>query len=169
MLGTTDIPGEFRQASLNEPLAIQIGDTVQVVGSQVIITRAGNVVAVRLITGSIEAAPLGAERNEVIDRVQFFWRPRMSGQIATLGNVYKNTSTGALRFDFGSGTQLEFADYEAAMQATDYIDSTPQLAQDMLIRKTLVNSPDQTNLETCIGAQCSVDAKANVPLVLTIE
>lgn len=169
MIGSTNIPGEFRQAALNEPLAVQIGDTVQVVGNQVIVSREGQVVSVRVITGEVEAAPLGAERNEVIDKVLFFWRPRVSGQITTLVQVTKNTSTGALLFGFANGNQLEFNDYEQAMATTDYIDSTPQLAQDILIRKTLVNSPDQTNLETCIGAQCAIDMAANVPVVLTIE
>jgi len=169
LIGSTNIPGEFRQAALNEPLPVQIGDTVQVVGNQVIATRNGQVVAVRLMTGQIEPAPLGAERNEVIDRVVFFWRPRMPGQITTLTKVTKNTTTGALRFDFANGSQIEADGYEQAMSATDYIDSTPQLAQDILIRKTLINSPDQTNLETCIGAQCAIDMAANVPIVLTIE
>ena len=93
----------------------------------------------------------------------------MSGQITTLIQVTKNTSTGALLFGFANGNQLEFADYEGAMQATDYIDASPQLTQDLLIRKTLINSPDQTNLETCLGAQCAIDIAANVPIVLTIE
>ena len=169
MIGSTNIPGEFRQASLNEPLAVQVGDTVQVVGNQVIVSRAGNVVATRLMTGEVETVPLGAERNEILDRVMFFWRPRVSGQITTLTQVTKNTSTGALLFGFANGNQLEFNNYEQAMSSTDYIDSAPQLAQDILIRKTLVNSPDQTNLETCLGAQCAIDMAANVPVVLTIE
>lgn len=169
MIGTTNIAGEFRQAALNEPLAVAVGDTVQVVGNQVIVSRNGSVIAVRLITGQIEAAPLGAERDEVIDRVMFFWRPPVAGIIVTLTSVIKNQATGVVRFRFSDGSEREYANDAAAKAEVEYLDTEATTAQDALIHKTFRNSPDGTNLENMVGASFSVDFFADRPFVLTQE
>jgi hypothetical protein len=169
VLGTTNTPGEFRQAALDTPLPVQIGDTVQVVGNQVIVSRAGSVVAVRSITGTFEPAPLGAERNELIDRVVFFWRPPVTGVVVTLVDVVKNTATGSITMKYSNGNQVEYTGGEQIKTTTDYLDTDPEVAQDILARKTILNSPDETNLTTCIGGKCSMDFTANAPVTLTLE
>jgi hypothetical protein len=166
LLGSTNIAGEFRQAALNEPFAVQIGDTVQVVGNQVIVSRNGSVVSVRLITGEIEAAPLGAERNEVIDRVLFFWRPPVAGTVVTLTDVTKNTSTGSVTFKFSNGDQREFAGLEQAVSETNYIHTQPTLAEDILIAKSAALSPDGTDLHQLVGVKCAVDVNALQPVTV---
>lgn len=166
MIGTTNIAGEFRQAALNEPMAVSVGDTVHVVGNQVIVSRNGSVIAVRLITGALEAAPLGAERDEVIDRVVFFWRPPVAGTIVTLTDVVKNTSTGSITFKFSSGSQREFESLEQAISETDYIHTEPTLAEDILISKTIALSPDGTDLHQLVGVKCAIDINANQPVTV---
>lgn len=166
VIGTTNIPGEFRQAALNEPLAVLVGDTVHVVGNQVIVSRNGYVVSVRLITGEIEAAPLGAERNEVIDRVLFFWRPPVSGTVVTLTDVTKNTSTGSVTFRFSNGDLREFATLEQAVSETNYIHTQPTLAEDILIAKSAALSPDGTDLHQLVGVKCAVDVNAIQPVTV---
>jgi hypothetical protein len=160
--------GEFRQITI-APMVIMPGDVRQIVGNQLLIIRDNTVIATYDLSQSSEPVSLEVFSPELISKLIYFKEKRMSGQIATLTKVTKNITTGALRFDFANGNQIEAADYDQAMAATDYIDSTVQLAQDILIRKTLINSPDQTNLETCIGAQCAIDMAANVPIVLTID
>ena len=145
------------------------GDVRQIVGNQLLIIRHNVVIATYNLNQSSEPASLDVLSPELVSKLIFFKENRVSGQITTLTQVTKNTSTGALLFGFANGAQLEFTGYEQAMSETDYIDSNAKLVQDILIRKTLVNSPDQTNLETCIGAQCAIDMAANVPVVLTIE
>ena len=142
---------------------------MQVVGNQVIVTRAGHVVAVRLITGEVEAAPVVAQQSEVLTRVLFFWRPPVAGVVATLTDVLKNTSTGVLRFRFSNGNEREFTGGAQALSLTDYLDTSPGLAEDILIRKTLVNSPDETNVTTMVGGKCSIDMNANAPVTVTVD
>jgi hypothetical protein len=169
IIGSTSIPGEFRQAALNEPLVVQVGDTVQVIGNQVIVTRGSNVVATRFMTGEVETVPLGAEQNEVLDRVMFFWRPKMPGVVATQLPPRKNTTTGAITFPYSDGNELEFSSGQQALDATAYLDTDNTVAKHFLIRKTLLNSPDETNLTTMVGATCTIDCNATQPVSVTTE
>lgn len=170
MIGTVaGLKGEFRQVSLNESIVVLPGDTASISGNQMIVTRNGQVVAVRILTGEAVIVPLGADYQEVIDRVMYFWRAPVAGIVATLTNVVKNLTTGAIRFDFSNGSQREFANGAAAIAETDYLDTSPTIAEDVLIRKTLVNSPDETNLHTVVGGKCSIDMNANNPVTLTID
>jgi hypothetical protein len=166
MIGTTNIPGEFRQAALSEPVLIQPGDTVRVVGNQVIVTRNNAVVAVRLITGEIEAAPVAAESSELLNRVLFFWRPPVAGTVVTLIDVTKNTSNGSVTFKFSNGNNREFAGLEQAVSETNYIHTEPTLAEDILIAKSAALSPDGTNLHQLVGVKCAVDVNALQPVTV---
>lgn len=139
------------------------------VGNQVIVSRAGNVVAVRLIVGETETVPPAASQEEILTRVLYFWRPPVAGVVATLTDVLKNTSTGVLRFRFSNGNEREFTGGAQAILSTDYLDTSPGLAEDILIRKTLVNSPDETNLTTMVGGKCSIDMNANAPVTVTVD
>lgn len=161
--------GEFRQQSLDSPFVAEIGDQALVTGGTITFLRNGVVVGVRHLTGIETAVPLGNEQQQVIDKIIFFKGVPIVGQVATLIDVVKNTTTGSLRFVFSNGDEREFVDAAEAMSTTDAIDTTPELAQNMLIRKTLFNSPDQTNLRTCVGGKCSIDMNANNPVTLTIE
>jgi hypothetical protein len=166
VLGTTDIPGEFRQAALDAPVSIQAGDTVQVVGNQVIVTRNNAVVAVRAITGEIEAAPVAAEHSELLNRILFFWRPPVAGTVVTLTDVTKNTSTGSVTFKFSNGDQREFTGLEQAVTETNYIHTQPTLAEDILIAKSAALSPDGTDLHQLVGVKCAVDVNALQPVTV---
>lgn len=91
----------------------------------------------------------------------------MPGIVSTLTDVVRSGEI--IRFKFAGGTEREFADLPTALAAVEYLDTTEETTQDVLILKTLRNSPDGANLENILGAQCSADFNANSPLVLTVE
>jgi hypothetical protein len=139
-----------------------------VIGSQLVITRNGSVIATRKIVGPHVAAPLGADHNESINHVLYFWRPPVAGKMATMTNVRKS-ATGAITFDYSDGIQLEFTSGANVIEVTDYIDTDPTLAQHILARKALLNSPDETNIETMVGATCAIDCNATQPVSVRID
>lgn len=166
MLGTVQgLTGEFRKASLNSPVVVLVGDIATVIGNQLVITRDGAVVATRFIESQESPVPLGAEQVETINHILYFWRPPVQGIIVTLADVTKNTANGEISFTFQNTTR-SFSNVAQIRDATDYIDTQDKLAQDILIRKTIINSPDETNLTTMVGKKCAIDIQANVPFTV---
>jgi hypothetical protein len=168
ILAPTD-KGEFRAMSLDSPVVVMPGDTCRVVGNQLLVIRGGNVIATRNLTGPETSAPLTITEQKTIESAIFFRRDPVAGVVATLTNVIKNTTTGSIRFQFSNGNEQEYPDGAAAISGTDYLDTTSKTAEDVLIRKTMLNSPDETNLTTVVGGKCSIDFNANAPVTLTIE
>lgn len=93
----------------------------------------------------------------------------MSGSMATLLTPRKNLGSGIITFPFSDGDSIEIPSGAAGMELTNYIDTTNVLAKHILIRKTLLNSPDETNLTTMVGATCAVDCNANQPMSVRVD
>lgn len=166
--------GEFRQIEFSPPLTLQVGDEVLQVGSQLTVIRAGVVVATRTLSGigSVVDGPVQAEQE--VSSVLYFRSYPVAGVIVTLIDVIKNNTTGTIRFKFANGSDREFPDFtsilsDASSISIEGIDSTPALAENMLILKTIRNSPDGANLENMIGASVAIDFNANVPVVMTVD
>lgn len=168
ILAPTD-KGEFRAVALDLPVMVQPGDECRVVGQQLLILRNGNVIATRNLTGPDTAAPLAVTEAKLIDSAIFFRRTPVPGVVSTLTAVVKNLSTGSITFKFSNGNEQEFPSGASAIALTDYLDTTNEVAEHILIRKTMLNSPDETNLTTVVGGKCSIDFNANAPVTLTIE
>ena len=158
--------GEFRQVEI-QPVSLQPGDQVQQVGHQLIVTRNGQVVATRELSGDSASVPNAIEAYQVIDKAIFFRSYPVAGIQSTITGAVRNPN-GSVMFSFASGSQREFTSVEQALSQVQYLDAEPATAEDMLILKTLRRSPDGANLENCVGAQVSVDFNANEELVLTI-
>lgn len=158
--------GEFRQVEI-QPVSLQPGDLVQQVGNQLIITRNGQVIATRELSGDSVSVPTAIEAHQVIDKAIFFRSYPVAGIQSTITGAVRNPN-GSVMFSFASGSQREFTSVEQALTQVQYLDAEAATAEDMLILKTLRRSPDGANLENCVGAQVSVDFNANEELVLTI-
>lgn len=161
--------GEFRRIALDSQIVIQAGDSINVVGSQIIVTRAGVVVGTRNLVGPDVAIPVTADHQQVISSAVFFRRYPVAGKLSTMIAVEKNTSSGSITFSYSDGTQLEFASGASVIEATDYIDTEPTLGQHILARKAMLNSPNETNLETMVGATCAIDCNATQPVSIRID
>ena len=92
----------------------------------------------------------------------FYREERMPGIISTLVDVVRSGEI--IRFRFAGGTEREFADLPTALGAVEYLDVDETTTQDVLILKTLRNSPDGANLENMVGGSCSSDFNADDPL-----
>lgn len=97
----------------------------------------------------------------------FLVEQNMPGIISTLTDVVRAGEV--IRFKFAGGTEREFADLPSALAAVEHLDTDETVTQNVLILKTIRNSPDGANLENILGASCSADFNANNPLVLTVE
>ena len=102
---------------------------------------------------------------ETIDTL--FLETAMPGQNVSMTQVRENQTTGVIIVDFSSGTQLEFASWEAVGEIAANIDSTPELAEKILLGKAYRASPDGTNKTTQIGASVSTNLLAAEPIVYT--
>lgn len=160
--------GEFRQLAI-EPLVVQPGDSVQQIGHQLIVTRDGNVVATRDLTGESASAPTTVTESQVVSSAIFFRSLPVAGVLATLLSPSRNNATGIITFPFSDGDSIEIASIEEGMSATNYLDTNNIIAKHVLIRKTLLNSPDGTDLHTMVGATCSMDCNANQPMSVRID
>lgn len=167
ILAPTD-KGEFRAVSLDSPVVVMPGDSCQVVGNQLLIIRNGNVIATRNLTGPDVAASLEVTEQRLIESAIFFRRKPVAGVVATLTGVHKAPS-GIISFRFSNGNEIQFASGADAITQTDYLDTTTEVAEHVLIRKTMLNSPDETNLTTVVGGKCSIDFNANAPVTLTVD
>ena len=161
--------GEFRRLNLNQSVTVQPGDLATVIAGQLVITRNGQAVATRDIVGPEISVPLEATESEPINHIFFFRSKPVSGKLSTMTSVQKNTLTGAITFGFSDGTQLEFSSGASVIENTDYIDTDPTLGQHILARKAMLNSPDETNLETMVGATCAIDCNATQPVSIRID
>jgi len=157
--------GEFLQVAI-EPLAVQPGDSVQQVGNQLIVTRGGQVVAIRNLTGDTASVSSIVESGQVIDRAIFFRSYPVPGQSQVLQSVNRNTATDEVSFNFADGNSSIFPSWEQAKQDLQALDSTPEFAQKILMYKSIANSPDGTNMTTMVGVQCAVNFQAAVPIAL---
>lgn len=98
---------------------------------------------------------------------EFFLETAMPGQNVSMTRIRENQATGAITVDFSSGTQMEFGSWEAVGEIADAIDSTPDLAQQILLGKAFRESPDGTNKTTQLGASVSTNLLASDPIVYT--
>jgi hypothetical protein len=96
-----------------------------------------------------------------------FMEVDMPGQNVSMTNVRENQTTGVILVDFSSGTQLEFQSWEAVGEIADNLDSTPDMAEKILLGKAFRASPDGTNKRTQIGASVSTNLLASEPIVYT--
>jgi len=88
------------------------------------------------------------------------------GQSQVLNDVQRNTATGEVTFIFADGNSISFPSWELAKQELQVLDSSPELAQKILMYKAVTNSPDGTNMTTMNGVNCSVNFNASVPIAL---
>ena len=160
--------GEFRQVAI-QPLAVQSGDSIRQIGNQLIVTRDGQVIATRELSGESVSVTSIIDDSQVISSAIFFRSLPVSGVLATLLAPHKNNATGIITFPFSDGDSIELASIEEGMTVTNYLDTNNVIAKHVLIRKTLLNSPDGTDLHTMVGATCSMDCNANQPMSVRID
>lgn len=160
--------GEFRQITI-APMVILPGDVRQIVGNQLLIIRNNTVIATYDLSQSSTPVSLDVLSPELVSQLIYFQEKPIMGQVVTLTDVRKNTATGSITFQFSNGSNREFSDAAQILSETNYLDTAPGVAEDMLIRKTIVNSPDETNLHTMVGAKCSIDLSANQPVTVTVD
>lgn len=159
--------GQWRQSALATPLSLLPGDTLEVTANQTIVQkRGGNIVAQSAFgMPGAAVAPSSILSHQMLSSLFFYQEQVMPGVIETLTSVNIDPS-GTIRFGF-DGTELEFTNLAAALESVEGIDTTPSLARQMLVLKTLRNSPDGTNLENMLGGSCSIDFQASTPVVVT--
>lgn len=100
-------------------------------------------------------------------RFAFYKEEQMAGQNIAMTAVAKDDSTGSITYSFSNGAEKEFASFAAVKDSVAYIDTTPDVAIDTLIAKSVKNSPDGTNLENMVGASMAINLSADIPFVLT--
>lgn len=155
----------IRRYEVSPPFDHQAGDRYERAGKTVRQVRGGLTVATRAVT---EVVPLAAQWHVGGSSVnEFFEEFHMPGVVQTLVDVIKSNATGVIRFKFADGTEREFPDFEALSAQAAYLDTEGETAQDMLILKTVRNSPDGANLENMVGGSVAIDFSANTPVSLT--
>ena len=159
---------DWQSTAISPPLNLIVGDTITHVGNQIVVTRSGVVVETRTIGALAAVSETVAESQTITSAIFLRMRP-VSGVVATLIDVSKNTSTGAITGLFSDGNSLEFANGAQIMSETDYIDTDNVLCKHVLMRKTMLNSPDETNLTTMVGATCTVDCNATQPMSVRVD
>lgn len=92
--------------------------------------------------------------------------PKMPGIVAVNTGVAIGVD-GSITFSFSDGQSKEFADLAQLAFELSSIDTDVDMAKKMLCLKAYRNSPDGANMTTMVGASCSIDFNADVPVVLT--
>lgn len=151
--------------TIDPPLVKLAGDVVAINGRTLQQWRDGQLVrSVNLVE---------PERLETVETVgsetitSLYLEVGMPGQNVSMTQVRENQSTGVIIVDFSSGTQLEFANWEAVGEIAANIDSTSDLAEKILLGKAYRESPDGTNKTTQLGASVSTNLLAANPIVYT--
>jgi len=163
----TSKKGEFRQIAISPPLSLQVGDVVLSDDLTLSVIRGGVVVETRTIGATSAPVDPAVDVAQTVSSLLFFRSFPVPGIIQTCTDVIVNQSTGVVRVKFANGDEREFATFTDMAAAVAYVDSDPELAQDMLIRKLVANSPDGANMENMVGGSISLDFFAATPVVLT--
>ncbi len=158
--------GEFRQITI-EPMVVMRGDVLQIVGSQLLIIRDNTVIATYDLTTNSEVASTEILVPELISKLIFFKERAVPGQSQVIQSVSRpNSETDEVSFNFADGNSIIYPSWETAKQELSVLDSSPEFAQKILMYKSIVNSPDGTNMTTLVGVQCAVNFQAAVPIAL---
>lgn len=161
----TDNKGTFYTAPLSQPVSIQVGDQVLVENGQLIVVRAGVVVATRSI-GTAQVADTAAQFNELVSSVVFFRSHPVAGQSVVLNRVTENATTGVITFIYADGTGVEYPSWADVGSLLGVMDQQPELAQQIIALKSFRNSPDGANKTTMVDVQCAVNFDAGTPIAL---
>lgn len=127
--------------------------------------RGGALIATATLAIIEQVTAIQVVGGEKLDSI--FLEVAMPGQNVSMTNVRENQNTGAISISFSSGTNVEFGSWEAVGEIADSIDSTPDLAEKILLGKAFRASPDGTNKTTQIDASVSTNLLASVPIVYT--
>ena len=160
-----DNKGKFYTAPLNQPVSIQVGDQVLVENSQLIVVRAGIVVATRLI-GTAQVADTAAQFDESVSSIIFYKGNPVAGQSVVLNRVTENATTGVITFIYSDGTGVEYPSWAAVGSQLGVMDQEPVLAREIIALKSFRNSPDGSNKTTMVDVQCAVNFDAGTPIAL---
>lgn len=156
----------WQTAAIDPPLTVLAGDVISEFGGQLLVTRGGVVVETRTIGPVTTVAAVVTEPSTIRSAVFLKVKP-MPGQNVSCTQVRENASTGAVTFDFSSGSNREIADWAGVEFIANSLDSNPTLAEDILIGKAFRASPDGANKTTQVGAQVSVNLTADNPVIYT--
>lgn len=159
--------GEFRQITFSPPITLQIGDKVDQIGNQIVVTRASVVVATRTLSGIGSLVDGPAQASQSVSSVLYFRSYPVIGQNVSMTRVTENTSTGVVTLWYSNGNSTEYADWESVGAVANSIDSDPEMAQKLLAMKAYRASPDGSNKTTQVGASISVNGLADIPVVYT--
>ncbi len=165
MVLSSSAKGAFYQATLNQPVVLQVGDLVLQDGNQISIVRNGVIVATRTF-GPATLADTAATSVESISKVVFFRSNPVAGQSVVLVSVTENPATGVIRFRYSNGNEREYANWADVGVQRGPMDQEPALAEDILAYKSFVNSPDGTNKTTMLDVNCAVNFEAGTPIAL---
>lgn len=149
--------------TINPPIVKQAGDVIKIVGKRLEQWRGPMLIRSVDLTAPQKLLEIATVGGEVIS--ELFLEVGMPGQNVSMTQVRENQTTGVIIVDFSSGTQLEFASWDAVGEIAANIDSTPDLAEKILLGKAYRESPDGTNKTTQIGASVSTNLLAANPIV----
>lgn len=160
-------PGQWRQSTLLTPFDdLQPGDTLEIAANNTI-RQKRNGVTIAESQYSQPGALVGVSpivSPGTLETFYFFQEYKMPGLIETLVGVQRDGDSLFFNFD---GAQLEFPSIAEALNVVGLLDTDPTTARHMLILKSIRNSPDGTNMETMVGASCSLDFQSATPVVIT--
>lgn len=149
--------------TIDPPIVKQAGDEIKIVGKRLEQWRGLVLIRSVDLTAPQKLTDIGQVGGETIS--ELFLEVGMPGQNVSMTQVRENQTTGVIIVDFSSGTQLEFPNWEAVGEIAASIDSTPDLAEKVLLGKAFRESPDGTNKTTQIGASVSTNLLAANPIV----
>ncbi len=164
VLGIDD-KGKFYTAPLNQPVTILVGDQVVIENGQLVVVRAGIVVATRSI-GAAQVADTAAQFQETVSNVLFYKGNPVPGQSVVMTNISQNPTTGVIVITYSNGRQQEYNSWSDIETQLGAMDQEPDLAEKIIALKAYRNSPDGTDKTTMLNVQCAVNFDAGTPIAL---
>ena len=155
--------GEWREIEVTPPLNRQPGDVYEFTDGVLQQYRDGDLIEERMLGPGVPFTP-GVETGTGLLSTVYFFKARKTMAVATATNVTLAAS-GTLRYDFSDGSQRELAGGVVdAIALADALDSNVELAQNLIIAKSVRHSPDGTALADIIGSSCTIDTAAATPI-----
>ncbi len=155
----------WQKATIAPPLTLQAGDVVREIAGQLVVTRAGVVVATRNI-GPLTEVTSSVDVNQTVSSAIFLKVNPMPGQNVSCIKVSEG-ATGSVTFSFSNGNNIEMSSWDDAGTKADDLDAASSVAENLLIGKAFRASPDGANKTTQVGASVSVNLLADTPVVYT--
>lgn len=154
----------FREVVLPQAFTLNPGDEVKLAGGMLQVWNGNTIISTFPVTLGPQTSIGPAAESRTIHTLFLVEEVKMPGVTSAITGAERNPN-GSIVVHFSSNNR-EFGSFEELMSTVASLDTTTELAEDILLMKLVQRSPDGSNLENMNGGSCTVNRDAAEPVTV---